>query len=74
MIKTPQAKLSLKDKRRKILYISELMEKDAEFDADIRAAMLKSFKRGYKLSKLSSMSQMTDIEILDINNPIEQPK
>lgn len=71
MIKKPQAKLPLKEKRRKILYISELLEKDPEFDEDVRAAMLRSFKRGHKLSKLTSMSQMTAEEKLDINNPIE---
>lgn len=71
MIKTDHKQLSLKDKRRKILFISELMEKDSEFDKAVREAMLKSFKRGFKLSKLSSISQMSDEEKLDFNNPIE---
>lgn len=71
MIKTSYSKLSLHEKQKKLLYICELLEKDAKFGSDLKAAMKRALKRCPELSKIISMSEMENHEILDINNPIE---
>lgn len=71
MIKTPHNELSLTQMQRKLLYISELLLKDEQFDMDIRRALKRAVKRNPSLSKLVSTKDMTEEEILDINNPIE---
>ncbi len=71
MLKTPHKELSLFQKQMKILYINELLEKDEQFDARIRAAMKKALKKCPELSKSVTLSDMEQHEVLDINNPIE---
>jgi len=71
MIKIPHSELSLHEKQKKLLYISELLEKDKKFDIDLRIAMKRALKRCPELSKLVPMSEMQAHEILDINNPVE---
>ena len=71
MIKKPHTELNLHEKQKKLLYISELLNKDEKFDADVRAAMKRALKRCPELSKTVTISDMENHEILDINNPIE---
>lgn len=72
MIKKPHIELTLTEQQRKLLYISELLIKDPQFDVEVRAALHRSLKRNVgNLSKLVSMADMSPEELLDINNPIE---
>lgn len=72
MFKDPHSEISLAQKKIKLLYISELLAKDKQFDEDVRAALKRAVKRTQSLSKIVCTMDMTQEEILDINNPIEQ--
>lgn len=72
MLKQKHTDLSLSEKQRKLLYISELLMKDLLFDADVRKAMAKALKRCPDLPKLITLSEFEEHEILDINNPIQK--
>ncbi len=71
MLNIPQQELSLFQKQMKILYINELLEKDAIFERQIRMALYRALKRNPELSKPITLSEMKKHEVLDINNPIE---
>ena len=66
MLKQQHNELSLFVKKIKLLYISELLSKDEEFDEEVRQAMKRALKKCPKMPKLVSTEDLQQWELLDM--------
>ena len=71
MLKEKHKNLPLFQKKVKILYISELMEKDEQFDTEVTNAFSRALKRCPALSKAISFEELDENAKLDVTHPIE---
>jgi hypothetical protein len=71
MLKQKHNELPFFKKQIKLLYINELMEKDEQFDIDVRNALISAIKRTPSISKLVRFEELDENARLDITNPVE---
>lgn len=72
MLKQSHKELTLFQQQVKLLYLSELLNKDEDFDEGVRELMRKALKKCPDISKIVSLEDMQAHEIADLKQPIEQ--
>lgn len=72
LIKNKHQSLSSHEKLVKLFYISQLLEKDDNFDCNIRKMLHQCIKDGVKLDKIVSIENFNEHELADLlNEPIQ---
>jgi hypothetical protein len=71
LIKNKHSNLTSHEKLVKLFYISQLLEKEDNFDKNIRKMFHQAIKDGVKLDKIVSIESFNENELADLlNEPI----